>query len=144
MIGKISQNYYSPGSYFSPLIPVDAEFNLLGSEPSSVRPAYCVSGSLSLYGLFTLNDTENDTGTETGNNNYGFHCNMQNTSHSTETLPLMLLSTFSQFIGLTTCIVLGVAQYEHTISNGVSFNHEIFLLDIPKKRYPLTLTVNGP
>ena len=69
----------------------------------------------STYGLFTLDDTENDTETETDNMNYGFHCNVQSTSHCTETLPLMPLATFSHFIIFTTYILLGVAQCEHTI-----------------------------
>ena len=67
-------------------------------------------------GLFTLGDTENDTATDSGN--YGFHCNVQNTSQCTETLSLMPLATFSHFIGLATYIVLGVAQCEHTIMAG--------------------------
>ena len=66
-------------------------------------------------GLFTLDDTENDTDTETNNDNYGFHCNMQSTSHCTEILPLMRLATFNHFISLATYIVLGVTQCEHTI-----------------------------
>ena len=60
-------------------------------------------------GMFTLSNTENETNTRNDNDNYGFHCNMQNTSHCTETLSLMLLATFSLGIGL------GVAQCEHTI-----------------------------
>ena len=67
-------------------------------------------------GLFILEDTENKNETETDNDNYGFHCNMQNTSHCTKTLPMMPLATFSHFIVLTTYIVLGVAQCEHTIT----------------------------
>ena len=39
--------------------------------------------TLQSYGLFTLDDTENDTETETSNDNYVFHCNMQSTSHCT-------------------------------------------------------------
>ena len=68
-----------------------------------------------IYGLFTLDDTENDTDTEIDNDNYGFHCNMQSTSHCTETLSLMPLANFNHFIGLTAYIVLGVTQCEHTI-----------------------------
>ena len=63
-------------------------------------------------GLFTLEDTHNDT--EIDNNNYGCHCNMLSTSHCTEILPLMPLATFGHFIGLATYIVPGVAQCEHT------------------------------
>ena len=66
--------------------------------------------------MCSLIDTENDTETGTDNDNYGLHCNMQNTSHCTETLALMPLATFSHFIGLGTCIVLGGAQCEHAIS----------------------------
>ena len=51
-----------------------------------------------LIGMFTLDDTENETDNE--NDNYGFHCNMQNILHCTETLSLMPLTTFSYFIGL--------------------------------------------
>ena len=69
-----------------------------------------------LHGLFTLDDTENDTDTETNNDNYGFQCNVQSISHCTETLSLMPLANFSHFICLTTFIVLGVAQCEHTIT----------------------------
>ena len=36
-------------------------------------------------GVFTLSDTENENDSENENNNYGFHYNMQNTSHCTET-----------------------------------------------------------
>ena len=67
------------------------------------------------YGLFTLDDTENDT--ETDNDNYEFHCSIQSTSLYTETLPLMPLATFSHFISLGTYIILGVAQCEHTIKS---------------------------
>ena len=83
-------------------------------------------------GLFTLDDTENDTDTDTEYDNYGFHYNMQSTSHCTETLPLMPLASFSHFIGLATYIVLGVAQCEHIITlfnryctrfNSISFNY---------------------
>ena len=68
-----------------------------------------------LNGLFTLDNTKN-TETETDNDNYGFHCSIQSTSHCTETLPLISLATYSHFIGLATYIILGVAQCEHTIS----------------------------
>ena len=74
------------------------------------------------FGLFTMDDTQNDTETETDNDNYGFNCNMQSTSHCTETLSLIPLATFSHFTYLTTYIVLGVAQCEHTF-NGP---HEVF------------------
>ena len=59
-------------------------------------------------GVFTLVDTENETDNE--NDNYGFY---YNTSHCTETLSLMPLTTFSYFIGLG--LGIGVAQCEHTI-----------------------------
>ena len=70
-------------------------------------------------GLFTLDDTENDTATKANNDNYGFHCNMQSTSHCTKTPPQMPLANFSHFIGLATYIVLGVAQCEHTTNNRI-------------------------
>ena len=76
---------------------------------------YRFSQSCFFYGLFTLDDTENDSNTETDNDNYGFHCNMQSTLHCTKTLPLMPLATFRHFISITTYIVLGVAHCEHTI-----------------------------
>ena len=68
--------------------------------------------NITLNGLLTLDDTD----TETNNDNYGLHCNMQSTSHCTETLPLMPLATFSYFIGLATYIVLGVAECEHILA----------------------------
>ena len=40
---------------------------------------------LDTYSLFTLNDTENETETDAENDKNGFHCNMQYTSHCTET-----------------------------------------------------------
>ena len=67
-----------------------------------------------IYGLFTLDDTENDTETDNDNDNYRFHCNMQSISHCTETPPLMPLAAFSHFIGLATSIILSVAQCERT------------------------------
>ena len=69
--------------------------------------------------MFTLDDIENDTENKTDNDNYGFHCKMQNTSHCTETLPLMPLANFSHFIGLATYIILGVAQCEHTVKSNI-------------------------
>ena len=59
--------------------------------------------------MFTLDDTENE------NDNYGFHCYMQNTSHCTETLSLIPLATFSYFIGLGLGVGLSVAKCENTI-----------------------------
>ena len=62
--------------------------------------------------MFTLSDTENETDTE---KDYGFHCNVQNTSHCTETLALMPWVTFSLFVG----IGLGVVHCEHTITHTI-------------------------
>ena len=37
-------------------------------------------------GVLTLDDTKNDTETETANDNYELYSNLQNASHCTETL----------------------------------------------------------
>ena len=74
-------------------------------------------------GLFALDDTENDTDTETDNDNCGFRCNMQSTSHCTETMPLIPMANFSHFIYLPTHIILSVAQCEHTIKGPITLNN---------------------
>ena len=66
-------------------------------------------------GVFTLSDTKNENDTENENDYYGFHYNMQNISHCTETLSLILLDTFSYSIGLGIGLILSVIQYEYTI-----------------------------
>ena len=87
------------------------------------------------YGVFTLDDTKNDTDTETHSDDYGFYCNMQSTSHCTETLPLMSLATFSHFISLRAYIVPGVAQCVHTINIFERyFSCNLLVLDV--KRVP--------
>ena len=65
-------------------------------KPSQVSGAFIVPVKR-LYGVFTLDDTENET--ETYNDKYGSHYNKQNTAHCTETLPLMSLASFGHFIG---------------------------------------------
>ena len=80
-------------------------------------------------GVFTLDDTENETNSEGKSDNYGFHYNMQNTSHCTETLSLMPLATFSFFIGRSLGIVLSVAQCEHTIK-GHGIQSSLFLFTL--------------
>ena len=47
------------------------------AEIRSKRVQYNIVGDT--YGVYRLSDTENE------NNNYGFHYNMQNSSHCTET-----------------------------------------------------------
>ena len=73
---------------------------------------FCVESN----GVFTLDDTANETESENDSDNYGFHYNMQSTSLCTDTVSMMPLATFSLFIGLHLGIGLNVAQCEHTIS----------------------------
>ena len=63
----------------------------------------------STFGLWCVHTERHRNDTEIGNDNYGFHCNMWNTSHWIKTMSLMPLATFNLFIG----IGLGVAQCEN-------------------------------
>ena len=94
------------------LIAHDKEvYDIAFSRAGGGRDMFASVGTYPVtYGMFTLDGTENDTKTKTDNDNYGFQSNMQNTSHCAETLSLMPLATFSHFIGLGTCIVLGVVS----------------------------------
>ena len=66
-----------------------------------------------------FSDWTRDTENGTDGDNYGFHCNMQNTSHCTKTPSLVPLATFCLFISLGLGIGLSVAQCEHTIKHPV-------------------------
>ena len=64
---------------------------------------------VTVYGVFTLSDTENENDTENKNDNYGFHYNMQSISHCTETDNMdshLVLVSFSVSLSVNTPLQL--------------------------------------